>query len=80
VYYWKQKFKEILLEATCDREGLGNVKDGKKLEGRWLCMSQSIHVECGVDALVLQTAWGTFAETQGARLVLTMLPRTPCMW
>ena len=49
--------------------------DGKELEERWRCMTLLLtRVECVVDALVLQTAWGTFAETQGARLALTVFP------
>lgn len=55
--------------ARSDRGYLGNVNDGKKLEEQWRCMTLLLtRVECVIDALVLQTAWGTFAETQGARL------------
>ena len=58
--------------AKSDRGYLGNVNDGKKLEEQWRCMTLLLtRVECVIDALVLQTAWGTFAETQGARLALT---------
>ena len=63
-----------MLEATCDRGDLGNVNDEKKLE-EWRCMTLLLtRVECVVDVLVLQTAWGTFAETHGARLALTVFP------